>query len=95
MAEPHVSTQLKMPTKIPRFTNNGFLEETFYESQTDGVFVFNAKPNELNVAMNSLHPRKRQRIIELEPDEVIVIQRSKKHLKNRTSKKISKRRSSD
>lgn len=81
--------------KIPKFTPHGFLEETFYETPTDGVFVFNAKPDEVNVAVDSFHPTKRQRIVEVEPDEVIVIQRSKKRPKNRTARRILKRRFSD
>lgn len=93
--KPDMPGPFKIPDKIPKFTRHGFLEETFFEPPPDGIFIFNAKPNELNVAMDSFNPKKRQRIIEIEPDEVIVIQRSKKRPKSRTAKKISKRRASD
>lgn len=87
--------RIRNPAKIPQFTPNGFLEETFYETLTEGVFVFNAKLNEVKVAVDSLHPKKRQRVVEVEPDEVIVIQRSKKRPKLRKLKRILKRRVSN
>lgn len=85
----------KIPAKIPTYTNHGFLEESYYDTPTDGIFVFNAKPDEVNVAMDSFHPGKRRRIIQIEPDEVIIIERSKKRAKKRTTRKILKRRVSD
>lgn len=95
VSSPDMSGPFKMPAKKPKFTKNGFLEETFYDTPNDGIFVFNAKPNEVNVAMDSFHPKKRQRIIQIEPDEVIIIERSKKRPKKVTARKTLKRRASD
>lgn len=82
-----------MPVKIPKFRGNGFLEETIYEPD-NGMFVFEAKPNELTITMDSFNPEKRRKIIELDVAEVIVIRRPNR-LKKKVAKKIPERRFSD
>lgn len=93
VSKPAMPGPLKISDKALKFTRHGFLEETFYETPADGIFVFNAQPHQLNVAVDSFNPRKRRRVIELEADEVIIIKQ--KRPKNKATKKVLKRRLSD
>lgn len=93
VSKPNMPGPFKTSDKALKYTRHGFLEETFYETPADGIFVFNAEPYQMNVAVDSFNPRKRQRVIELDADEVIIIKQ--KRPKNKATKKISKRRLSD